>query len=139
MAFKTTIKKARFKVTGYSPEQMAKLGTAVNESIIKRILQGRDIYDSQAPALSKNYALRKEKKGATGIRNLFFTGRTQRAMNVISAQQNRTILGITDAEAAKRVYINARRSRQYGISPTNRDVLTRTLKDLPGERPVSIV
>lgn len=139
--FQTKIKRARFTVPGYSPDQMVMLGNALRDSIEQRILRAEDVYDGAAQPLSSKgkrggYAAWKSKKAPPAERNWRYTGRTLRSMKVLSVATNRAVIGFTDAEANKRAAINNRRWRQFGVSPRNRQAVALALRAL--NRPVQV-
>ncbi len=115
--FNPVIRKARFSVTGYTPQEMIEIGNrTIKEAIIPRIQSGLDIYDSPAPALKPRYERQKSIKHPPAIRNLTYTGRTLRSMQVLEASHNKCIIGFTDNVSNFRVAINQQRSRQFGTS-----------------------
>lgn len=133
--FQTVVKRARFVVNGYSPEQMIVLGTALRDSIVERIVRAEDVYDAPAKPLSSKgkhggYAAWKAKKAPPAERNWKYTGRTLRSMKVLSAAANRAVIGFTDAEANRRAFFNNRRVRQFDVSPRNRQAVAAALKTL---------
>lgn len=135
MAFKTKVSKARFVVTGYSPEQMMQMGgRLLDEGIKPRIRQGHTVYDSPAEPLSESYARRKKRLGKQAVRDWTLTGRTLRSLKVLTASPNRSVLGFTDEETNKRAFINNRRDRQFGVSPSDKSKLGLIIQDL--ESPV---
>jgi hypothetical protein len=142
--FQPKIRKARFAVGPFTPQVMLAIGTAVNADIGRRLDAGLDVEDRLAPPLKARvnspnnsngvqiarrvyqdlgYKGRKLKKGLNPIRDWRFSGRTRRAMRVLTAGPGLSILGFSDPEAAKRAAINNRRWRQYGMSPMNKRVL----------------
>jgi hypothetical protein len=141
--FKVKIRKARFSVGAFSAQVMLSIGNAVNADIGRRLDGGLDVEDRVAPPLKsrvnspnnsagvqialrvfqdRGYKGRKLKKGLNPIRDWRFTGRTRRAMRVLTVGPGLAILGFSDPEAAKRAAINNRRWRQYGMSPANKKV-----------------
>jgi hypothetical protein len=120
-AFKTVLRRARFEVTGYTPEQMARVGESLlRDSIIRRIRLGMDANDQPAPALKPRYRDRKLKKGLDAIRNWVYSGKTLRSLRVLTAATNQAKLGFTDAQANLRAMFNNRKRRQFAVSPTDR-------------------
>lgn len=126
--FKTVVRKARFAAPGYRPEQMIAIAQATADDIRVRIMRAQDVNDGIAPGLKAAYAKRKSQRGGNPIRDWFLTGRTLRSLKVLSAAQNRAVIGFTDAVSNFRAALNNRRWRQFGISPTNRQALVRELK-----------
>ena len=126
--FQTKIRRARFVVVGYSPEQMLVPGNALRDSIEQRILRAEDAYDAPAKPLSSKgkyggYAAWKAKKAPPAERNWKFRGRTLRSMKVLAVAANRAVIGFTDPESNRVAYYNNRRVRQFGVSPRNRQAV----------------
>ena len=117
--FQPVIKRARFDAPGFSPQDMLQFGNVLLRSIQDRLDRGQTIYDAAAPPLREHYLRRKERVAGTNIRDLRLTGRTRRGMKVLEAGHNYALIGFSDPEAANRVRWNQRRSRQWGVSPTN--------------------
>ena len=132
-SFHTVIRKARFFVPGYSPEQMQRLATVLNNDIKSRLDRGMDVTDSPAPSLSTGYARFKERKYGRNLRDWNLTGQTRGHMKVLVATHNKATLGFLDGFRLGRaplsisavVAILQRRRRQYGASPTNMAVVRR--------------
>jgi hypothetical protein len=127
--FETTIKRARFDVSGYEPIRMIEIADKLGQSIIGRISSGQDVHDAPAPALKEGYAKWKARKHPPAIRNWQFTGRTLRSMKTLTASDNRAVIGFIDAESNKRAAINNRRARQFGVSPLNQADLSRAVHE----------
>ncbi len=88
------------------------------DSIKTRLDRAQNIYDQSAPPLKAHYSAWKVKaRGGQPVRDLRLTGFTRRRMAVIEAGQNYCVIGFTDPEAARRIYYNNLRSRQWGVSP----------------------
>ena len=126
--FKTKISRARFTVSPFTPQQMAELGAVARDSIKARIMRGVDVSDQPAPSLAikigrgskgRGYAYWKSRKHPPAIRNWLYTGRTLGAMRVLTANQNRAVIGFSDAVANLRAWYNNRRHRQFGMAPSD--------------------
>lgn len=126
--FEPVIRRARFAVSGYSPEAMLEFGNVLNSSIADRMSKGLTINDSAAPPLKEQYARYKQRRTGSRLRDLYLTGRTRRSMKVLQVQTNRAVLGFTDPEAEKRIAINSRISRQYGVSPSDKAKVLRAME-----------
>lgn len=135
--FQTVIRKARFSVPGYQPQQMVAMAQALTDDMRLRIMRGQDVNDSIAPGLKAAYAKRKARRGGNPIRDWFLTGRTLRSLKVLSAAPNRAVIGFTDAVSNFRAALNNRRWRQFGVSPTNRQAFSRELHNQAS--PVKVV
>lgn len=135
--FKPVLKRARVGTPGFSADEMLKFANTLNNSIGLRMDHGLDVYDQAAPPLAARYRKYKERKVGSGIRDMRLTGRTRRGMRALSAEQNKAVIGFSDPEAARRIKINALRSRQYGASPRDLEVLQREVQE-SRERPVVV-
>ncbi len=129
MAFQIKITRARFHVSGYSPQQMVAIGQAlISRGIVPRVRAGGTVADSPAPALRPGYARFKERRGVPAIRNWTLTGRTLRSLKVLRASANRAVIGFTDALTNLRAVLNNRRARQFGVSPADRNVVAQEIQ-----------
>lgn len=115
--------RARFEIKPLSAQQMIAIAQPVRDDIEQRILRGETVYDAAAPPLKPGYARAKSRKAPPALRNWRWTGRTLRSMKVLSAQENKAVIGFTDSVANFRAYLNNRRSRQFGVSPRNQKTL----------------
>lgn len=148
--------------TIFTPDQTAQVGADVLRSIDDRLARALDIYDQPAPALKDGYSKRKQRKTGKTIRDLLYSGRLRRNMKVLLAKSESVRIGFTDDQyPAYRTYtktldfygnerrvkvyhrgltvhdvlrINQRRSRQWGISPTDRVVLANSIRRLVNEK-----
>lgn len=149
-AFKheTVIRKVRFVSSGFTGAQMAQVGDAlVKRGIVPRIQSGLTVGDSAAPALAQDrtiinpktgtvrtvagYGTKKARVHPPAIRNWTYSGRTLRSMKTLTAQPNRAVVGFVDAETNKRAAINNARSKQFGVSATDRGVISAEFGKLP--------
>ncbi len=135
--FQPVIRKARFVVSGYTPQQMIGFATALNADIAARLDRGMTVNDTPAPALSLGYAKFKQRKYGRALRDWRLTGQTRGSMKVLSAATNKATLGFLEGIRVGRnqslsigqvVAILQKRSRQYGVSPSNRAVLVRAIE-----------
>lgn len=136
--FQPVIRRARVSVPGFSADTMLRFAGILNSSIQTRLDRALDIYDSAAPPLSARYGASKLKRYGVSLRDWRFTGRTRRAMRPLSAQQNKAVIGFSDPGVSVRVKKNQQRSRQYGVSPLNREDIYNAIRQSL-ERPVTIV
>jgi hypothetical protein len=132
--FQTKVRHARFHVSGFSPEQMISIGEELISSIKDRTALALDVYDQPAAPLGSKgktggYAGYKSRVAPPAIRNLRLSGRTMRSLKVLSASENRAVIGFTDPITARRIAINSRKSRQFGVSPRDKLNLIRAVKD----------
>lgn len=125
--FKPVIKRARVDVPGFSADAMARFGNLLNNDIQRRFDGALDVYDNAAPPLAEGYKKFKVdgKYHGAPIRNLLLTGRLRRGMRLLRAQANVAVIGFSDPVAMERMKINNRKSRMYGVSPKNLDVVVR--------------
>jgi hypothetical protein len=145
MPVKTTIQRARFRLIGVSASAMKEVATGLQESIVKRILSGRNTSDAPARPLSNrkskgrwSYAYAKSQKHPPAVRNLRYTGFTMSQARVISAGPNTATIGFTDAirpggrlNASQIIAINNQRDAQYGVSPQDRALLALLVAKYP--------
>jgi len=128
----------RFVVTEFTPQRMIVIGNFAIGTIFDRLSQALTVNDTPAPELkkayrkdgqehgSRSYPLRKVKRwGRKPIRDLWRTGRMRSAIQVTRAGYNYCILGFADPKMAWRMHWNQRRSRQWGLSPKDMDLLGR--------------
>lgn len=133
----------RFVVTEFTPQRMIAIGDYAINVIFSRINHAETVNDTPAPPLvkayrkdgqehgSRSYPLRKVKRwGAKPIRDLLRTGRMRSAIQVTRAGYNYCILGFADPKMAWRMHWNQRRSRQWGLSPKDRIVLSKYVFDV---------
>lgn len=117
--FQPRITKAQFVVSPFTPQQMIEFANALLADVNARLGRGENVYDQPAKPLSERYAKWKARKYPPAVRNLKLTGRTRRGAKVVSASENRVVIGFTDPVAEQRVERNQRRERQWGVSPAN--------------------
>jgi len=171
--YQTKITKARFVVSPFSGRQMAEVGQSVIDSVFARWDIALDVNDRPAPPLTdrvkenrdlvykagkdlvgvmglprygapRGYRAFKQRKTGRTIRDLNLTGRLRRSIKVLSANENKAVLGPTDGihtRSFKRGQVsfsevltfNQRRWRMWGVSPADKAKL---LQVLAGQRPV---
>ena len=130
--FFTKITQARFISFGWTGEQMTQAGNGlIQNALIPRVRRGLTVYDAPAPPLKPKYARQKLRRGLEPIRNWMFTGRTLRSMKVLTAKTNQAVIGFTDPVTNLRAFINNRRARQFGVSPSDERVLEGEFGKLP--------
>jgi hypothetical protein len=136
LKFEPVIRKARFHVPGYTPQQMNEMAEDfILESIRPRIRQALDVNDKPVPPLAKNYAKRKQKRrGLNPVRDWTLSGNTLKTLSVLVAGHNTATIGFVGPIANRRAYINNARYRQFGVSPSDSEKLTRIRAEM--ERPV---
>ena len=131
--FQTKISKARFSYSPFSGQQMAEFGEELLGSVNARLDRGLNANDQPAAPLKPRYAKFKQRRYPPAIRNLRATGRTRRSAKVLSANQNKAVIGFTDPEAEKRAAFANRRERMWGASPNDMEFIRGVIA---GERPV---
>ncbi len=117
--------KSRFVQTGgFNPAQMNDIaGGLIKKGIKPRITSGLTVDDTPAAPLKPSYRKWKEQHAPPAIRNWIKSGRTMRSMVVLTIQQNKAVIGFADRLTNFRAFINNRRSRQFGVSPKDEQVL----------------
>lgn len=140
MAVKIT--KARFTLSPFSAEQMLEIGNALAKSIRTRIASGLNANDQPAkalrpgkqkrgkPTIFDNYPDYKSQHGIAPIRNWTLSGRTLRALQVLSVNQNKGTIGFTDAKAARNAYYNNKIEKTFAISDRDRLALSQAVRDV---------
>jgi len=135
--FQTKIKKARFTHTPFTGQQMAEFAEGLLDHIWDRISAGETTDDAPAKSLRKGYSQWKQQKYGNQVRNLQASGRLRRATKVLEANQNKAVIGATPGlhTTGKLIgrgryrsaitfsgvlTVNNRRSRQWGISNSDR-------------------
>jgi hypothetical protein len=106
------------------------------DSIRARIQSGQNIYDQAAAPLKPGKAGRrgypdyKSARGLQPIRDWIWTGHTLRCLKVLTANENRAVIGFLDEAmpgrrqtASEIAFYNNQRERQWGVSPRDRDTL----------------
>ena len=83
MAFETKIRRARFVVGPFSPEQMATIGQVTLDHIVERIRRGVNVQDAPAKPLKegkngRGYPYYKSARGLQPIRDWTWRGLTLR-------------------------------------------------------------
>jgi hypothetical protein len=104
------------------------------DTIRKRIQSGQNIYDQAATPLKpakagrRGYPDYKAAHGLQPIRDWTWTGHTMRCLKVLTANENRAVLGFLDEAmpgrsqtASQIAFWNNQRERQWGLSPADRD------------------
>jgi hypothetical protein len=131
--FQTKISRARLVYSPFSSEQMAQIGEIVMQSVRDRIHRGETVEDTAAKPLKpgrevnghrlRGYPDYKIARGLQPIRDWTWTGRTMRALRVLTANENAVKIGFSDPVADYRAHINNRREKAFGISPKDKKVL----------------
>jgi phage gpG-like protein len=114
--FATKITHARFVYGPFSSEVMAHLAGGLRDSMRGRIAQGLNANDQPAKELSPGWAKQKVAKGKIPIRNWTMTGNTMRSMVVLSANENRAVIGFNNPVAGRIARFNQRREDAFGVS-----------------------
>jgi hypothetical protein len=132
------IRRARFVLSPFSSEQMLQVGNRLADSIRARISSGLNADDQAAKALKvtgagkqrRGYMFQKLVKGKKPVRDWTFSGDTLRAMGVLSVNENRGVIGFTDAHADLVAHVNNQRERAFAVSPKDREVLVRAVHEV---------
>lgn len=143
----TKITRARFTLSPFTSEQMRELGVAVLVSVKKRIHSGLTVDEQPAKPLkvvtaqNRNgaignylpYTVQKERMGKQPIRDLFKTGGLMNSVQVLSASEDRAILGSNNPVKDKLLHKNNRISPQFGMSPSDKLVMQKKVGELVRE------
>jgi hypothetical protein len=114
-----------FQYVPVSGENAHFLAGVLATSIRTRIKRGLDVNDNPAPRLSGRgklggYAGLKARRGLNPIRDWTLTGQTLQALQPLQTLPGQISVGFTDARAARIAAINNARSKQFGVSPSDR-------------------
>ncbi len=134
MAFSPLVKKiekARWQVANFTPQRMGEVGQAVTRSVISRIYAGQDVADAPAKPLSKRYARQKQIKGRRPIRDMTYTGQTLGSLHVLTATNNRCVIGASTPNEARKLALAHWRGNQFGMSPKNMDEFVKAVRSKP--------
>jgi hypothetical protein len=127
--FTTKITRQRLTLSPFSSETMTGIGNVLLKTIKTRIKSGTDVNDQPAKPLKGAkmryvaYSRQKENKGLAGIRDWTYSGHLLRAMKVVSANENRFVIGFIDDRSDKIAHLNNRGTRMFGISPNDTKAL----------------
>lgn len=121
--FQTKITRATLTLSPFSSEQMAGIGQAVITKTSDRISQGLDVTDSPAPPLKESYAKRKILHNRAPLRDWNFSGITMKSLKVKNANENKVTIGFITEKADQIVTAQNRRSKQWGLSPSDEKAL----------------
>jgi hypothetical protein len=112
-----------FQYVPISGESARELSQVLANSIRTRIMSGKDVNDNPAPALSKNYARAKQRRGLPPIRNWVWSGVTLAALAPVMTQDGQIAVGFTSDRAARIAATLNHRCQQFGISPGDRQTM----------------
>ena len=122
-SFATKVTHARFVVGPFSSDQMSTLAGILRDSMRGRIQNGLNVNDQPAKPLKPGYASAKARKGGKPVRDWMMSGQTLRCMAVLSANENRAVIGFNNPIAARIAHFNNLRERAFGVSPMDRQML----------------
>ena len=138
--FQTVIRRARFVYSPYTADEMQGFAQLLADTIRTRIQAGQNIYDQAAAPLKPGkpgrpgYPDYKARRGLQPIRDWTWSGHTLRCLKVLTANENRAVIGFLDevmpgrsVTASQIAFYNNQRERQWGVSPRDRDVLTKIM------------
>jgi hypothetical protein len=134
--FQTVIRKARFVYSPYTAQEMQGFAQVLADAIKTRIQSGQNVYDQAAAPLKpglpgrRGYPDYKTARGLQPIRNWTWSGHTLRCLKVLTANENRAVIGFLDERfpgrsqtASQIAFYNNHRERQWGVSPRDRQAL----------------
>jgi hypothetical protein len=147
--FQTVLKHARFVYSPYAATEMQGFAQVLADSIRARIQSGQNIYDQAAAPLKpglpgrRGYPDYKAMRGLNPIRDWTWSGHTLRCLKVLTANENRAVIGFLDEAMSGRrqtasqiAFYNNQRERQWGVSPRDRQAVLAAI--LAGRRVVSV-
>jgi hypothetical protein len=131
--FITVVRKARFVYSPFTGQEMADFGQLLADSIRGRIQSGRNVYDQPAAPLKPGrgghpgYPDMKAARGLQPIRDWTWSGHTLRCLKVLSANENRAVIGFLDKAmpgrsqtASQIAFWNNQIEHMWGVSNTDR-------------------
>ena len=134
--FQTILRRARFVYSPYTAGEMQGFAQVLADMIRARIQSGQNIYDQPAAPLKPGKAGRrgypdyKSARGLQPIRDWTWSGHTLRCLKVLTANENRAVIGFLDEAmpgrkqtASQIAFYNNQRERQWGVSPRDHDAL----------------
>ena len=134
--FQTVVRRARFVYSPFTAFEMQGFAQILADTIRQRIQSGQNIYDQAAAPLKpgkpgrRGYPDYKVARGGQPIRDWTWTGHTLRCLKVLTANENRAVIGFLDEArpgrkqtASQIAFYNNRRERQWGVSPHDRERL----------------
>ncbi len=127
MAFQPKTTRARFNESGLTTDAMIGIGESFIDSMFARWDRAENVYDVPAKPLKKGYAIQKSKLRRGNRRNLKLTGDMRAHVKVLSANQNRVVIGPTDSAMAERIRFNNMKDRQYGVSPKDKEAIVKAV------------
>jgi hypothetical protein len=163
--FVAVVRHARFIYSPYTAYEMQAFAQVLADSIRTRIQNGQNMFDQPAAPLKPSTVARKSQDpcnvGVVGPRNWTWTGFTLRCLKVLSANENRAVIGFLDElhpyrvkkldyrdkwgrlhaagkqlTASQIAAINNRIEHQWGVSERDRQALEAVLR---GYRPLVTV
>jgi hypothetical protein len=146
--FQTVIRSARFVYSAYTATAMQAFAQVLTDSIRGRIQRGQNIYDQGAAPLKlglsdrRGYPDYKAARGLRPVRDWTWSGHTLRCLKVLTANENRAVIGFLDETkpgrrltASQIAHLNNRREVQWGVSPRDRQAVLAAIL----ARPIVIV
>ena len=124
------ITRARIVLSPFTSEQMLTIGTALADSVRKRIKSGVNAAGNQSKALNPRYAKTKQRKGLQPLRDWFYTGRTLASLAVLSTNENAGKVGFTNTKADRIAHTLNATDKAFGISDSDRAALNEALSRL---------
>jgi hypothetical protein len=147
--FQTVIRRARFVYSPYTAEEMQGFAQVLADAIRARIQSGQNIYDQPAAPLKpgkpgrRGYPDYKAARGLRAIRDWTWTGHTLRCLKVLTANENRAVIGFLNEAmpgrkqtASEIAFYNNLRERQWGVSARDRAAVIAAI--LSGRRVVRV-
>jgi phage gpG-like protein len=121
--FQTKITHARFVFSPFRADEMATIGGILMRSVRDRIQAGVNVNDSPSKPLTAAYAKTKGSRTGSTLRDWTNSGNTMRSLAVLSANENRAVIGFNNPIAGRIAHWNNLRERAFGVSPRDREAL----------------
>lgn len=112
-------KQIRLDRLTFTERMMFTLGNVGVASVKNRVSAAQGPTDGPAKPLTKNYAIRKTKRGKGNRRNLTVTGDMLRNIQVRTVRENRAKAAVTSRKERIKAWANEQRERWLVFSPRN--------------------
>jgi len=142
--FQTVVRRARFVYSPFTAFEMQGFAQVLADSIRGRIQSGQNIYDQPASPLKpglpgrRGYPDYKTARGLQPIRDWTWSGHTLRCLKVLTANENRAVVGFLDEAmpgrrqtASQIAFYNNQRERQWGVSSRDRQAVLAAIMARP--------
>jgi hypothetical protein len=117
------IKPKALQAVNFTRADLVRIGAKAVDTIQKRCARGVNVRDRAAKPLSSRYLQKKTRIGQPPIRNLMYSGSMLGALTVVSADQNRVIVGFTRQAELVKASKNQDRDPWFGLSKNDEGIV----------------